>query len=209
MLVYLFTLSTFFKNKQADIPYTDAELVLAYQKSLNTTYVGHLFNRYGHLVYGVGLKYLQNQDDSKDLVLRVFEKILEDLKRMRVTHFKSWLYQVAKNQCLMDLRKKARNGASTAIDTLEHSLQAEESAPFQNQEIRFGQLEQAISQLKEEQRVAIQLFYIQEKSYQQISIQTGWTHNEVKSFIQNGKRNLRLLLEKDSVYQETNIGQAE
>jgi RNA polymerase sigma factor (sigma-70 family) len=202
MLVYLFILSTFSKNKKADSNYTDAELVLAYQKSLNTEYVGYLFNRYGHLVYGVGLKYLQNQDDSKDLVLRVFEKILEDLKRMRVTHFKSWLYQVAKNQCLMDLRKQLRNGSKVDMDILEHQLQAEDAPPIQVKEIRFGQLEQAMNQLKEEQRTAVQLFYVQEKSYQQIVTQTGWSLNEVKSYIQNGKRNLRLLLEKDSVFQE-------
>jgi RNA polymerase sigma factor (sigma-70 family) len=201
MLVYLFTLSTLFKNNKSDSNYTDAELVLAYQKSLNTEYVGHLFNRYGHLVYGVGLKYLQNQEESKDLVLRIFEKILEDLKRMRVTHFKSWLYQVAKNQCLMDLRKKARSGAIVELEKLEHQLAVEEENHFQLKEIKFGQLEHAVDQLNEQQRLAIQLFYSQDMSYQKISNQTGWTLNEVKSFIQNGKRNLRLLLEKNQEFQ--------
>jgi RNA polymerase sigma factor (sigma-70 family) len=203
MLVYLYTLTAFFKNKKADIHYTDAELVLAYQKSLNTVYIGHLFNRYGHLVYGVGLKYLQNQDDSKDLVLRVFEKILEDLKRMRVTHFKSWLYQVAKNQCLMDLRKKQRNGENVNLDAVENQLLSEENTQINSKELRYGQLERAVSQLGGEQQKAIQLFYLDELSYQQIVNQTGWTLNEVKSYIQNGKRNLRLILEKDRIFQES------
>jgi RNA polymerase sigma factor (sigma-70 family) len=196
-------LGLFFNNKKKYASWTDSELVLAFQKSLNTDYIGILFDRYGHLVYGVGLKYLQHTDDSKDLVIRVFEKVMEDLKRMRVTHFKSWLYQVAKNQCLMDLRKSKNSHQAVAIELLENSLKEDETeAHFSVRELKYGQLERAILLLKEEQKKCIQLFYLEENSYQQITEKTGYTINDVKSFIQNGKRNLKIMLEKDSVYNE-------
>jgi RNA polymerase sigma factor (sigma-70 family) len=198
-------LGLFSRNtKKRYATWSDADLVLAFQKSLNTDFIGVLFDRYGHLVYGVGLKYLQNADDSKDLVMRVFEKVMEDLKRMKVTHFKSWLYQVSKNQCLMDLRKHKNSQNAVSIELLENSLKSdEEESHFSIRELKYGQLEKAVQQLKDEQKWCIQLFYLEELSYQQITEKTHFTLKDVKSFIQNGKRNLKILLEKDSVFTET------
>jgi len=192
-----------FSRKHIDT--TDKKLVLKYQKTLNGSYVGELFERYGAMVFGVCLKYLKNQEDSKDAVIQIFEKILQDLKRMKVKHFKSWLYMVTKNYCLMQLRKN--KPSSTSIEDLEHKLaQPEEETSFTDRELRFKQLEDAIFKLKDQQRKCIELFYLKEMSYQQIESSTEFTLKEVKSNIQNGKRNLRLLIEKEILKQDGVIG---
>lgn len=181
-----------FGRRNSDL--SDAQLVLKYQKTLNSKHIGFLFDRYGQLVFGVCLKYLKNEDDSKDAVIKIFEKVIEDLKRMEVTHFKSWLYMVAKNHCLMDLRKKK----TYTSDVTEMQLADEEFEPnkFEMQELKFNDLDQALLELKPDQKKCIMLFYIEEKSYQQIVEATDYTLKEVKSFIQNGKRNLKISLEK-------------
>lgn len=182
-----------FRKKNKDL--TDLELVYRYQKTLNTNYVGALFERYGHLVFGVALKYLQDQDDSKDAVSRIFEKLLNDLKRMKITHFKSWLYTVAKNHCLMELRKKPE---SRSIEVLENSISVDEAPNrFHAKELQLTSLEKAITQLKDHQRLCIELFYLKEMSYQLIATKTNFSFKEVKSHIQNGKRNLKQILERD------------
>lgn len=181
-----------FGRRNSDL--SDAQLVLKYQKTLNAKHIGFLFDRYGQLVFGVCLKYLKNEDDSKDAVIKIFEKVIEDLKRMEVKHFKSWLYMVAKNHCLMDLRKKK----TYTTDVSEMQLADEEFEPnkFEAQELKFNDLDKAILSLKPDQKQCIQLFYIEEKSYQQITDITSFTLKEVKSHIQNGKRNLKISLEK-------------
>jgi RNA polymerase sigma factor (sigma-70 family) len=174
----------------------DSELVTKYQKTHNGKYLSELFNRYGAMVYGVCLKYFKDQDLSKDGVIQIFEKIMDDLKRMKVTHIKSWLYMVAKNHCLMHLRKKQPH--SVSIDELEISLEEEiEENSFSARELRYQQLEKAIQTLKEDQRKCIELFYLKELSYQQIEEQTNFSLKEVKSNIQNGKRNLKIWIEND------------
>lgn len=186
-----------FGRRNSDL--SDAQLVLKYQKTTNTKHVGFLFDRYGKLVFGVCLKYLQNEDDSKDAVIQIFEKVIADLKRMEVQHFKSWLYMVSKNHCLMILRKKK----NTTSDISEMQIAAEEVEPnkFEMQELKFNDLDQALLELKEDQKTCIMLFYIEEKSYQQIAEMTNYTLKDVKSHIQNGKRNLKISLEKKYIKQ--------
>lgn len=141
------------------------------------------------------MKYLKDEDDSKDAVMQIFEKLLIDLKRHEVQNFKSWLHTVAKNYCLMQLRKK--NPETPLTDNLvvekENFLHREEGHELEE---RLTLMEEAIGQLNEQQKICVELFYLKEKCYQEISDQTGYTMNEVKSFIQNGKRNLKIYMEK-------------
>ena len=166
-------------------------------------FVGILYKRYSHLVLGLSIKYLKDQDEAKDSVMHIFEKLMVDLLKHEVQYFKSWLYTFSKNHCLMIIRAKQSRlrkemdlqiNASSFMETETHQhLKLSEE-----REKEYTALESAINELNEEQKKCIDLFYLKEKSYQEVSDMTGYTLNEVKSFIQNGKRNLKIKLEKRS-----------
>jgi RNA polymerase sigma-70 factor (ECF subfamily) len=58
-------------------------------------------------------------------------------------------------------------------------------------------LEKCIETLGDEQKQCVKLFYLQEKCYKEITESTGFDMNKVKSYIQNGKRNLKICMEKN------------
>lgn len=180
------------KNIQS---FTDNDLIAKYKKTGNNALVGELYKRYSHLVYGVCLKYLKNEEESKDAVLQIFENLLTDLKKHEIANFKSWLHSVARNHSLMFLRKQQTQ--LKRVNEYEATYQHEEtfSAPFavhekEENEIMLTKLEKAMAGLKEEQRVCIELFFLKEKCYNEVADITGYDIKKVKSYIQNGKRNL-------------------
>ena len=134
------------------------------------------------------MKYLKNQAEAEDAVMEIFEKLHLDLKKGEIGYFKAWLYAVARNHCLMKLRK-----AGLIVEFPEDlpPIAAEESDFDPEKEASLQQLEQALPLLKAEQRTCIDLFYLQEQSYKQVAAETGFTLNEVKTHIQNGKANLK------------------
>ena len=141
------------------------------------------------------MKYFKDEDNSKDAVMQVFEKLLLDLSKHEVQNFKAWLHTVAKNYCLMQLRKKNPETPLTDNLVVENASTLHQEAGPQLEE-QLTLMEEALAQLSEQQKICVDLFYLQEKCYQEISDQTGYTMNEVKSFIQNGKRNLKIYMEK-------------
>lgn len=183
--------------------FTDKELIMEYKNTQNNLFVGILYKRYSHLVLGLSLKYLKDEDEAKDAVMQVFEKLMRELLRHNVEYFKSWLYSFSKNHCLMIIRSQ-QSKLKKEIELQIHadSFMETETELHLNKEIekekQFTLLEKAISELNEDQRRCIELFYLKEKSYIEISEATGYTLNEVKSFIQNGKRNLKIKLERQS-----------
>jgi len=183
--------------------YSDNELITEYKSTKDNVFVGILYKRYAHLVLGLSLKYLKDEDEAKDAVMQIFEKLLSDLLKHNVEYFKSWLYTFSKNHCLMVIRTKQ----SLLKKEIELELHADSFMETNNQlhlnsnndkEKQYQALEKAITELNTEQKQCIELFYLQNKSYQEISDITGFSLNEVKSFIQNGKRNLKLKLERNS-----------
>lgn len=176
---------------------------MEYKNTQNNLFVGILYKRYSHLVLGLSLKYLKDEDEAKDAVMQVFEKLMRELLRHNVEYFKSWLYSFSKNHCLMIIRSQ-QSKLKKEIELQIHadSFMETETELHLNKEIekekQFTLLEKAISELNEDQRRCIELFYLKEKSYIEISEATGYTLNEVKSFIQNGKRNLKIKLERQS-----------
>jgi RNA polymerase sigma factor (sigma-70 family) len=178
---------------------SDLELVNEYKKTSDNTSVGVLFERYTHLVFGVCMKYLKDEEESRDAVMQIFEKLLADLKRHEIAQFKGWLHSVAKNYCLMHLRSRQ----STLKKEVE--MQKDVKGVMENdyeqhlntnnvKEEQLTKLEDGIKQLNEEQKICIELFYLQNKCYQEVTDITGYSLNQVKSFIQNGKRNLKIFL---------------
>jgi RNA polymerase sigma factor (sigma-70 family) len=163
--------------------------------------VGALFKRYTHLVLGLSMKLMKNEADARDMVMQVFEKLLIELKTAEIDYFKGWLCTVARNTCLMELRKrksahskeeeyKISAGASMEYEPLWHlDIEASQNGQLES-------LNNAIAELQDDQRTCIELFYLKKLSYAQVAEQTGFTLKQVKSFLQNGKRKLKIIMEK-------------
>jgi RNA polymerase sigma factor (sigma-70 family) len=176
---------------------TDAELLDNFYTDRNNEWLGVLLQRYTLLLLGVCMKYLKNEEEAKDGVQQVFLKTIAELHKYKVDYFKSWIYMVAKNHCLMKLRdRQGRNAASLNEESL---LIEEVSVPFQQHIEKDKMLDTMTATLQElngEQKQCVTLFYLDKKSYQEIAEHTGFSMLQVKSHIQNGKRNLRLLIER-------------
>jgi len=173
----------------------DQEILEHYYATGNTRLLGVLLQRYTLLLLGVCMKYLKNEEAAKDATQQVFLKVIGELKRYKVQYFKSWLYMVARNHCLMQLR----NHSNTHSKPLKEELLIDDEPALQyhaQKEKILSLLEISLQELNHEQKTCVTLFYLEKKSYQQITEQTGFTLMQVKSFIQNGKRNLKLLVEK-------------
>jgi len=181
-------------------PLTDQELIDLFLNTGETESIGELFERYAHLVYGIALKYFDREDDRREAVMQVFEKLFVALKEHKIDNFKCWLYSVAKNHCLMILRKE---NTVSFNDQVQLKIFQQDFMDFDGNfslnhaedEIIDKKLPDAIKKLSDEQRICIELFYLHEKSYKEVAETTQFSMNQVKSFIQNGKRNLKLMLE--------------
>ena len=175
---------------------TDEELVERYRNSHETVYIGELYQRYTHLVFGVCMKYFKDEATAEDASMQIFEKLITELKKHHITAFKPWLHTVVKNHCMMLFRKDSteekrlgllkKETGNVVENPEENHLQEAAEKEFILQHLKEG-----IDELKEEQRVCSELFYLKESSYAEITLITGYNLNEVKSYIQNGKRNLK------------------
>lgn len=174
----------------------DKELLQRYYRELNNEWLGILLQRYTMLLLGVSMKYLKNEEDAKDSVQQIFLKVIRDLPKYKVDYFKSWLYMVAKNHCLMKLRDK---GGHT-VEIAEHLIPADAEQKDLDAAIKkdrlLNQMELALKELNKEQQLCVTLFYLKKQTYQQIALQTGFNTLQVKSHIQNGKRNLKILMQR-------------
>ena len=169
---------------------TDAELVnlLRENNNIQRDIIGELYERYGHLVMGTSMKYLKNVMDAEDITMNIFETLENKIKAHEIKYFKSWLYMVTKNSCLMVLRKK---DVST-IELNGNEILEEEESEIVKREALLEALERVIEDLQEPQQTCIKLFYLDQLSYQEISQKLNIELKKVKSSIQNGKRNIML-----------------
>ena len=181
---------------------TDNELLEKFHHDKDNRWLGILLQRYTMLLFGVCMKYLKNEDDAKDSVQQVFLKIIAELHKYRVEYFKSWIYMIAKNHCLMRLRD--RHG-KTPVELREQAISLEEdnAGPdnFRGQQHAdkdrmLDLMTASLEELGKEQKLCVTLFYLDKKSYLEIAENTGYSLGQVKSYIQNGKRNLKLLMER-------------
>jgi RNA polymerase sigma factor (sigma-70 family) len=183
---------------------SDTELVLLYKQTGELKVLGDLFQGYMDLVYGVCLKYTKEPEDAKDCVINIFEELVTKLQKHEVENFKSWLYQLAKNHCLMRLRS-AKKMPMANIDV--SLVQREENLHLNGaleKEENFKLLEYCLGQLPADQRKVIELFYLQGKCYNEIVEATEIEWNKVRSYIQNGRRNLKICMEKRNLILEDN-----
>lgn len=176
---------------------SDTALLENFYADRDNLWLGILLQRYTMLLLGVCMKYLKNEEDAKDSVQQVFLKAIAELHKYKVAYFKSWIYMVAKNHCLMKLRD--RQGKAPAM--LNEQTLAVEEEPLSAQshldkDRMLDAMSLAIEELNNEQKQCVTLFYLDKKSYTQIAEITGYSMMQVKSYIQNGKRNLKIVVER-------------
>ena len=181
-----------FKPDDAD----DVKLLASYNESSDLSVLGKLYEKYVPLVYGVCLKYLKDEEPAKDAVMGIFEELVVKTKQHDIKQFRSWLYVLSRNYCLMQIR----SGKKMEIVDLDGVM---EFTPLlhpdtDNREAALNALERCIDKLSAGQKQSVELFYLKEKCYKEVAELTGFSLNDVKSYIQNGKRNLKICLEKDS-----------
>jgi len=178
---------------------TDQELLQNFYLDRDNQWLGILLPRYTLLLLGVCMKYLKNEEEAKDCVQQIFLKTITELHKYQVDYFKSWIYMVAKNHCLMKLRDRPGRSTTDLTENVAGVISEEEL------DMKFLHLEKnrtldlmsiALEELSDEQKQCVTLFYLEKKSYQAIAATTGFSVLKVKSNIQNGKRNLKILLDK-------------
>lgn len=181
---------------------TDEELLRQYRETGRLEILGDLFSRYLHLVYGVSLKYLGSREDAQDAVMQVFEKLVTEIPKHEVKNFRSWLYVLVKNHCFMELRARKTEGRRMeGYKTVQLIMESEEEVhPLDREDPALEDaVKECMEKLKEEQRRCIELFYYEKKCYREISEELRINEKKVKSFLQNGKRNMKICLESKNV----------
>lgn len=180
----------------------DNELIDRFRYSHDNLYIGELYSRYSHLVLGLCIKYFRDIETAKDATMSIFELSMRELKRHRIENFKSWLFTVSKNYCLQELRKKNSLFQKEELykvflsETMESDLAMH---PIDEKEKLITKMESLLPSLKNNQRICLKMFYLEGKSYADISQELNFSLKDVKSHIQNGKRNLKIKLEEGNV----------
>ncbi|WP_276348523.1 sigma-70 family RNA polymerase sigma factor [Daejeonella sp. JGW-45] len=188
----------FIRNKSGSNELNEQELLLEYRSTGNLEILGQLYERYMPLVFGLCLKYFKDEERSKDSVMQIFEELVKKLKIHEVSNFKSWLYTLSRNYCLMAIRTASKH----EFVSIEENIMENEAFVHldidETRESKLHVMEKCIEKLPAEQKDTISLFYLEQKCYKDVSDITGYDLNKVKSYIQNGKRNLKICIEKNS-----------
>ena len=188
----------FIKNTAGIKDQDDAALIAQYKSTGSLDVLGLLYNRYMHLVYGVCLSYFKDEEASKDAVMQIFEELVLKLRLHEVQNFKSWLHVLTRNHCLMVLRKQSKHDIVSIEDVFVENAEFVHLDIEDAKEKQLTVMEKCMDTLPQEQKVSVDLFYLQEKCYKDVAEITGYDILKVKSYIQNGKRNLKICIEKNS-----------
>jgi RNA polymerase sigma factor (sigma-70 family) len=188
----------FIKNTSRLKQLEDATLIAQYKETGDLEILGVLYNRYMHLVFGVCLNYLKEEEQSKDAVMQIFEELIVKVRAHEIQNFKSWLHVLCRNHCLMLLRKASKNNMVSLDESFVENVDFMHLDIDHAKEQQLLVMESCMKSLTPEQRTCVDLFYLQEKCYKEIAEITGYDLLKVKSYIQNGKRNLKICIEKSS-----------
>lgn len=196
-----------FKNPiKKNIQRSDEDLLQIFSSTADLEALGELYSGYMHLVYGVCLKYLKNRDESMDAVIQIFEKLIIEIPKQSIDNFRSWLYVVTKNYCLMQLRSQKTQKERISEWMMNSMVFMENDSdlhPIDEEEpVLDKTLLNCIEKLKGEQKECIQQFYYENRCYNEIALNLGLEEKKVKSYLQNAKRNLKLCLEAKHVTQK-------
>ena len=191
----------FFKSSDKFQAKPDNWLIDKFKDTSDLDFLGSLYERYMHLVYGVCLKYLKDRDVSQDAVMQIFEKLIIELPKQDIENFKPWLHVISRNYCLMQLRSQKSRMAreERMLQNNEIFMESDYQLHHNNETVLEHDLialKKCIDELKSEQKECVKLFYLEEKCYQEITDTTNFELKKVKSYIQNGKRNLKICMDK-------------
>lgn len=177
----------------------DQSLIKQYKSTKDMDVLGLLYQRYLHLVYGVALKYLKSRDEAQDATMQIFEQLVDKVIKHDIDNFKSWLHVLTRNHCLMQLRSTKSKVLQHSVDISSIHMENEQLLHHDDKESKLEEqitkLERCIQKLKSEQKQCVELFYLEQKSYKEIEERTELPLKKVKSYIQNGKRNLKICIE--------------
>jgi RNA polymerase sigma-70 factor (ECF subfamily) len=174
--------------------HSDEELLLRFRTTGDNAWLGLLLQRYTVLLLGVAMKYLKDKDAAQDAVQQIFLKTLTHLPGGSIGNFKGWLYVLMRNHCLQFLRDRVHLSPQELIQSI--PAEADKKQEALDREVTLTEMEAALDELGAEQQQCVRAFYLQRKSYQQIMDETGFSFAQVKSYIQNGKRNLKIILSR-------------
>jgi RNA polymerase sigma factor (sigma-70 family) len=174
----------------------DADLVTSYRQTGDISTLSELYQRYMEQIYAVCLKYLKDPETAKDAVMAIFEESIVKVKKHEISYFKGWIYMVAKNHCLMQLRSQKQMPLDSNADFMQLADNLHPDGIFEKEE-NLNQLTKCIDALSSDQKHSVQLFYLQEKSYKEIAGLTNTDWNKVRSLIQNARRNLKNCMESN------------
>ncbi len=176
-------------------PDSDAVLLARYSETGDLAVLGDLFQRHSEMVYYVCYRYLQDAEDSKDAVMQIFEELTVKVNKQEIREFGSWLYVLSRNHCLMRLRAQKNKQHISIEEFVEFPANLHQDSDPEEKERELSALEACVEKLPEKQKRSIDLFFLQEKCYKEVAEITGYGMKEVKSYIQNGKRNLKICME--------------
>lgn len=183
-----------FKSSKIDTA-QDHELLLHYQESKELQVLGDLYQRHTEMVYYVCLRYLQDSELSKDAVMNIFEELIYKVNKQEIKDFPRWLYVLSKNHCLMYLRSQKNKTQISLDEFVKFPGDMHQYEQYDKKEEQLTAMEGCLGKLPDKQQQSVRLFFLEEKCYKEISESTGYSLNEVKSYIQNGKRNLKNCME--------------
>ncbi len=190
----------FFRSNTPD-QWTDEELLARYKAGGDARYLGFLYERYMPMVYGVCMKILNDPGKSEDAVMNIYEELVRKTREHQIESFRGWLYVLARNHCLMEWRKNHRRPTHYhAPENMEHFDAVEAAFEVELPVADNKPLEKCLGELPQHQRRSVEMFYFEEKTYKEIAEITAEEVGKVRSYIQNGRRNLKICLEKAGVY---------
>lgn len=186
------------KKKRPSSKEKERQLLVAYYQEGDLTILGELYEPYMPLIYGLCLKYLKDPAKSEDAVMQIFESLIKKLRLHEVEYFKSWIYTFSKNHCLMQLRAQGKEPKFVEDSFMESRSLMHQNNSEDSREEQLQLMEACIEKLKPEQQQVVRLFYLEEKCYKDIVDSTGFELKKVKSYIQNGRRNLKICMEANA-----------
>ncbi|WP_257667893.1 RNA polymerase sigma factor [Parapedobacter tibetensis] len=184
-----------FGNSKKPDTANDEQLLKRYRETGDLAVLGDLFHTHAEMVYYVCFRYLQDSERSKDAVMQIFEELITKVNKQEIRQFGSWLYVLSRNHCLMQLRSEKKMQQISLDEFVEFPIAAHQEDSHENKEKQLTALEHCLEKLPEKQKRSIDLFFMDEKCYKEIAEMTGYSLKDVKSYIQNGKRNLKICME--------------
>ena len=180
---------------------SDKELLSKYRDTKDQKWLSQLFGRYVQLIYGVCLRYTPDVREAEDFTMEIYQKVADKALTHQIKSFKSWVYVVSKHHCLEHIRKITGRRIES-FDPNFMQMQSEfhpidEMEDKMVMEAKFEVMEHCLKKLNDLQKLSIELFYYKNKSYVEIANLIEDEVSQVRSYLQNGRRNIKKCIERN------------